>query len=116
MTSPTNRSPNAPCLPFKLAFYAHCAYARSVKLQQGQIWNQGDQYLHVLHLERLEVQYKTFKNLATRKGAHHHVSKKEFCRLIKHATLLTDAEIQQARVQTNPEPSPAAPVPTPLDP
>ena len=80
-----------------------------MKLQQGQIWNQGDQYLHVLHLERLEVQYKSFKNLATRKGPHHHVSKKEFCRLIKHATLLTDAEIQQARVQTNPEPSPATP-------
>ena len=72
---------------------------RSVKLQQGQIWNQGDLYLHILHLERLEVKYKAFKNLATRKGPHHHVSKKEFCRLLKHATLLTPEEIQKAKVQ-----------------
>ncbi len=73
-----------------------------MKLQQGQIWNQGDQYLLILHLERLEVQYKTFKNLATRKGPHHHVSKKEFCRLIKHATLLTPDQIRQARTQATP--------------
>src|SRR5581483_6804722 len=71
----------------------------SVKLQQRQIWNQGDLYLLILHLERLEVQYKSFKNLATRKGPHHHVSKKEFCRLIKHATLLSPEEIQKARTQ-----------------
>ncbi|HZQ48194.1 MAG TPA: hypothetical protein VFC07_14355 [Verrucomicrobiae bacterium] len=70
-----------------------------MKLQQGQIWNQGDLYLLILHLERLEVQYKSFKNLATRKGPHHHVSKKEFCRLIKHATLLSPEEIQKARTQ-----------------
>jgi hypothetical protein len=73
-----------------------------VKLQQGQIWNQGDQYFLILHLERLEVQYKTFKNLGNRKGPHHHVSKKEFCRLIKHATLLSPEEIQQARTQVAP--------------
>jgi hypothetical protein len=70
-----------------------------VKLQQGQIWNQGDLYLLILHLERLEVKYKTFKNLATRAGSHHHVSKKEFCRLIKHATLLSPEEILKAKVQ-----------------
>jgi hypothetical protein len=56
---------------------------------QGQIWNQDDEYLLILHLERLDVQYKSFKNIASRKGARHHVSKKQFCRLIKHATLLT---------------------------
>jgi hypothetical protein len=76
-----------------------------VKLLQGQIWNQGDLYIQVLHLERLEVQYKTFKNLATRKGPHHHTSKKEFCRLLKGAVLLTPEQIQQARNQGNPEPS-----------
>ena len=70
-----------------------------VKLQQGQIWNQGDLYLLILHLERLEVKYKSFKNLATRKGPHHHVSKKEFCRLLKHATLLSPEEIEKARTQ-----------------
>lgn len=69
---------------------------------QGQIWNQGDAYLQVVHLERLEVRYKAFKNLATREGTHHHVSKKEFCRLLKHATLLTDEEVKQARTQAPP--------------
>ncbi len=71
----------------------------SVKLRQGQIWNQGDQYIHIVLLERLEVKYKTYKNLATREGTRHHVSKKEFCRLLKHATLLTPEEIQQSTVQ-----------------
>jgi hypothetical protein len=75
-----------------------------MKLAQGQIWNQGGDYVQVVHVERLEVKYKTFKNLATRKGAHHHVSKKEFCRLIKHAILLSPAEIQQVRA-----PAPAVP-------
>jgi len=66
----------------------------AVKLLQGQIWNQGDEFLLILHLERLDVQYKSFKNIATRKGPHHHVSKKQFCRLIKHATLLTPEQIK----------------------
>ena len=70
-----------------------------MKLKQGQIWNQGDVYFRVVHLERLEVEYKAFKNLATREGTHHHVSKKEFCRLIKHASLLTDEEIQKVQTQ-----------------
>jgi hypothetical protein len=77
-----------------------------MKLQQGQIWNEGTHYLQIVQLERLEVKYKSFKNLASRKGPHHHVSKKDFCRLIKHAILLTPAEVQAARVQVN-APSPA---------
>ena len=77
-----------------------------MKLLQGQIWNEGELYFQIIHLERLEVKYKSFKNLASRKGSHHHVSKKEFCRLIKHAILLTPAEVQQARVQV--------PVPVPI--
>jgi hypothetical protein len=75
-----------------------------MKLQQGQIWNEGEIYFQIVHLERLEVKYKSFRNLASRKGTHHHVSKKEFCRLLKHAILLTPAEVQQAR--------PQAPAPT----
>jgi hypothetical protein len=72
-----------------------------VKLLQGQIWNSGDEYFLILHLERLEVEYKSFKNLAARKGSHHHVSKKEFCRLIKHAVLLSAEEIRQSRTQAS---------------
>ena len=60
-----------------------------MKLQQGQIWKKGDEFLRIVNLERLEVQYKAMKDLVSRDGTHHHVSKKEFCRLIKDATLMT---------------------------
>ena len=64
----------------------------ALKLRQGQIWNLGDQFIRVVHLERLEVQYKTFKNLGNPKGEHHHTSKKEFCRLLKNAILMSTAD------------------------
>lgn len=66
-----------------------------MKLQQGQVWQQGEQFLRIVHLERLEVEYKTITNLQTKEGEHHHVTKKEFCRLIKTATLLSPAQIKQ---------------------
>lgn len=59
-----------------------------MKLQQGQVWQQGDQFLRIVHLERLEVEYKAVPRLHTREGIHHHVSKKDFCRLIKGAVLV----------------------------
>ncbi|MGV3771447.1 MAG: hypothetical protein ACO1QB_01000 [Verrucomicrobiales bacterium] len=58
-----------------------------MKLQQGQVWKTGEQYIRIVHLERLEVKYKAMENLQTGAGTHHHVTKKEFCRLIKNATL-----------------------------
>jgi hypothetical protein len=66
-----------------------------VKLAQNQVWKQGAEYLRIVHLERLEVQYKLIINLLTGDGQHRHVSKKEFCRLIKGATLLTQAEVRE---------------------
>ena len=66
-----------------------------MKLAQNQVWKQGEEYLRIVHLERLEVQYKTVKNLLTGDGQHRHVSKKDFCRLIKGATLLTQAEVRE---------------------
>ena len=71
----------------------------SVKLQQGQVWKQGEQYLRIVFLGRLEVEYKAVQDLATREGIRHHVSKKEFCRLLKQAKLLTPAKIQTTRSQ-----------------
>ena len=59
-----------------------------MKLQQGQIWQLGTQYYRITHLERLDVQYKLITDMVTRKGTHHHVTKKDFCRLIKNAVLL----------------------------
>jgi hypothetical protein len=67
-----------------------------MKLQQGQIWKLNDEYIRVVHLERLMVGYKIMKDLQTKQGPHHEVTKKEFCRLIKKAKLLTSEELQQA--------------------
>jgi hypothetical protein len=66
----------------------------TIKLQQNQVWKKGDAFLRIVHLERLEVKYKALKNLLEREGTHHHVTKKEFCKLIKGASLLTAEEIK----------------------
>ena len=71
-------------------------FLANMKLQQGQVWKKGDEYHRIVHLERLEVKYKTFKDLVTREGTHHHVTKKEFCRLIKGATLLSSEEVAKS--------------------
>ena len=67
----------------------------TIRLAQNQVWKQGDEYLRVVHLERLEVQYKAITNLLSGDGTHHHVSKKEFCRLVKGATLLRPDEVRE---------------------
>ena len=59
-----------------------------MKLRQGQVWKQGEEYLRIVRLARLEVEYKSMPDLSSNKGTHHHVSKKDFCRLLKKATLL----------------------------
>ena len=70
-----------------------------MKLLQNQVWKVGDEFLRIVALERLEVQYKNVANLATGDRKHHRVSKKEFCRLIKGATLLTPAEETELRAE-----------------
>ena len=76
----------------------------ALKLRQAQVWKLGDEFIRIVHLERLEVEYKTFKNLVTDTGKHHHTSKKDFCRLIKSATLY---EPEKAR-ELSPPPGPLA--------
>lgn len=66
-----------------------------MKLQQGQIWKLNDDYIRVVHLERLMVGYKIMKDLQTKQGEHHEVTKKEFCRLVKKASLLPDEEVRK---------------------
>lgn len=65
-----------------------------MKLQQDQIWNRGGEYLRIVRLERLAVEYKSSLNLWTKDGTHLKATKKEFCRLLKGAVLLTPAEIK----------------------
>jgi hypothetical protein len=71
-----------------------------MKLQQGQVWKAGEEYLRIVELHRLEVKYKAIKDLTTREGTHHHVTKKQFCRLIKDATLLDSASIPSIDVSS----------------
>ncbi len=71
-----------------------------MKLAQNQVWKQGDEFLRIVALERLEVQYKSMANLTTGEGKHHRVTKKEFCRLIKGATLLTPSEETDIRTHS----------------
>ncbi len=65
-----------------------------MKLVQGQTWNLGDQFFRIVSLERLAVEYKAMKNLQNRDGLHQSCTKKEFCRLIKHAILMTPEEVR----------------------
>ena len=60
----------------------------SIKLQQGQVWKRGGEFIRIVQLERLRVQYKSLTDLTSRDGTHHEATKKEFCRLIKTAELL----------------------------
>lgn len=74
-----------------------------VKLQQGQVWKCGAEYVRVVHLERLEVGYKSASNIKFDDGKHQRTSKKDFCRLLKGATL-----IDQTARKRLPPPAPAA--------
>lgn len=60
----------------------------TMKLCQGQIWKQDRQYIRIVRLERLEVEYKSMPALNTKEGTKHVTSKKDFCRLLKQARLL----------------------------
>jgi hypothetical protein len=70
----------------------------TLKLQQGQVWKRGDEFIRIVQLARLEVGYKVMTNLQTGEGTHHHSTKKEFCRLLKSAALFAPT----AQAKTSP--------------
>ncbi len=85
-----------------------------IKLQQNQVWRQGERYLRIVQLERMTVDYKLMQDLTIKEGSHHHTTKKEFCRLLKGATLLSPAEAQSMAatappVSESPDAIPQAP-------
>ena len=71
-----------------------------MRLHQGQTWKRSTDYLRIVQLERLEVKYKCLQSLTDTVGPHHHVTKKEFCRLLKQATLMSPEEIRLAITST----------------
>lgn len=75
--------------------------AKPLRLQQGQVWQLGDQFIRITRLERLAVEYKSAPSPAAKGGKVLQATKKEFCRLIKTAVL---------------QPSAPAPPPKPVGP
>lgn len=61
-----------------------------MKLKQGQVWLLGDEFVRIVVLERLAVEYKVMKDLVTRVGTRHRVTKKAFCNLVKKGTLVPE--------------------------
>ncbi len=66
----------------------------ALKLQQGQVWQCGAQYVRIVQLERLEVGYKSAANLKFTGGTHQQTSKKDFCRLLKGAVLISPKPVE----------------------
>ena len=58
------------------------------KLEQGQVWKVGEDFYRIVTWQRLAIEYKHITDWETREGTQHKVTKKEFCRLIRHGELL----------------------------
>lgn len=65
-----------------------------LKLLEGQLWKTRNEYIRILYRDNLSVGYKTMKDPLTKEGEVHQISKKEFCRLLKGAELLTGSSSQ----------------------
>lgn len=79
-----------------------------MKLQQNQVWQQGERYLRIVQLERMSVDYKLLQDPSKKEGTHHHATKKEFCRLLKGAGLVSHSEVESAAAEGPPGDEPAA--------
>lgn len=60
-----------------------------MKLCQAQLWKKDGQFIRIVRLERLEVEYISKPSLAGKAGTKVVTSKKDFCRLLKGAQLLS---------------------------
>jgi hypothetical protein len=56
-----------------------------MKLEQGQIWKKGDEYIRIVEWARMSIEYKLMKDPVSKVGTVHRATKKEFCRLLKGA-------------------------------
>ena len=64
-----------------------------MKLEQGQLWQKGDEYYRIVHWARMSIDYKVLKDAASKEGTLHQLSKKEFCRLLKGAVLVVPQKV-----------------------
>ena len=63
--------------------------AEALGFMKGQRGSPFEKNGSEFRLERLEVGYKSASNLKFTDGKHEHTSKKDFCRLLKGATLIS---------------------------
>jgi len=49
-----------------------------MKLCQGQVWKKDGQYIRIVRLERLEVEYKSMDSIADKSKGNIVTSKKDF--------------------------------------
>jgi hypothetical protein len=78
-----------------------------MKLEQGQIWKKGDEYLRIVEWARLSIEYKRMKDPLTKEGTLHKVTKKEFCRLLKGAELVVlEKPVEETPEDDGPEEQP----------
>lgn len=77
---------------------------KPMKLEQGQIWKRGEDYLRIVEWARLSIEYKLMKDPVTKQGTLHKVTKKEFCRLLKGAELLKPEDLPAAEPDLTPDP------------
>ncbi len=75
-----------------------------MKLEQGQIWKQGENYLRIVEWARMHIEYKIMKDPVSKEGTFHQVSKKEFCRMLKGAVLLTPEKAPKEEPDITPSP------------
>ena len=68
-----------------------------MKLQQDQVWKVEDTFLRIVQWDRMAIGYKEMKDLTSKEGSLHQVSKKEFCRMIKPGVLLTPEQVRELR-------------------
>jgi hypothetical protein len=63
-----------------------------MKLKQGQVWKKGNKYYRITEWARMAICYKLSYTLHAPEEPVEEVSKKEFCRIIKGATLCEETD------------------------
>jgi len=59
-----------------------------MRLFQDQLYKKGEQFIRIVRLDRYEVEFKTTQGDPKGEGTQQVYMKKEFCRLLKHMTLV----------------------------
>jgi hypothetical protein len=59
-----------------------------MKLCQGQVWKVNQEYVRLVSVERLAVDYMTIKDPQAKGGVHARATKKQFCTFLKTGTLV----------------------------